>query len=200
MARAATTGTAPETVTPATAAGTGGATIDLDDDDLDVDGDLATDNIIKDHMMASIAASIVPVAFFDIAAVVVIQLRMIKKLSHHYDKPFSESQGRKVIIALAGGVLGYGAGYVVAASATKLIPGIGWMIGMVSLPVVAGASTYAVGQSIIEHYEEGGTLLDFSAKKRRAFYDEQFENGKKFARRMREKAKAEVKELDEELA
>ncbi len=145
--------------------------------------DIVTDNLIKDYVIASVAASIVPVPLFDIAAVIAIQLRMIQKLSEQYDKPFSDSLGRKVIYALAGGVFGYSAGYFVAASATKLIPGIGWMIGMVSLPVVAGASTYAVGKSIANHYEEGGTLLDFNADKMRRFYDEQFEKGKTVARR-----------------
>ncbi|NDV85367.1 DUF697 domain-containing protein [Aurantimonas aggregata] len=168
------------------------AALEADFDELDdTKHELVADNLIKDYVLAATAASIVPVAFFDIAAVVAIQLRMIQKLSHLYSRPFSESAGRKVIYALAGGVLGYGAGYMVAASATKLIPGIGWMVGMVSLPVVAGASTYAVGRSIIRHYEDGGTLLDFDSSKMRAFYKEQFESGKDLARKVKGKARKE---------
>lgn len=167
------------------------------DAEFDVTRELTADNLIKDYVIGSVAASIVPVAFFDIAAVVAIQLRMIQKLSQLYGKPFSERMGRKVIYALAGGVLGYGAGYVVAASATKMIPGIGWMVGMVSLPVVAGGSTFAVGRSIVKHYEEGGTLLDFNASKMRSFYKEQFEKGKEVARKVKEKTEAE-KEMAEE--
>ena len=112
----------------------------LSDDD--IARQLTAESLTKDYVLASVAASIVPVAIFDIAAVVAIQLRMIQKLSQLYGKPFTDKMGRKVIYALAGGVLGYGAGYAVAASATKLIPGIGWMVGMVSLPVVAGASLH----------------------------------------------------------
>lgn len=161
---------------------------DAADVEFDITRDLTSDNLIKDYVLASVAASIVPVAFFDIAAVVAIQLRMIQKLSQLHGKPFSDRLGRKVIYALAGGVLGYGAGYAVAASATKLIPGIGWMVGMVSLPVVAGASTYAVGRSIVKHYEDGGTLMDFNASKMREFYKEQFEKGKDLARKAKAKA------------
>lgn len=157
--------------------------------------ELAADNLIKDYVIGSVAASIVPVAFFDIAAVAAIQLRMIQKLSDLYGKPFSERLGRKVIYALAGSVLGFGAGYIVAASATKIIPGIGWMIGMVSLPVVAGGATFAVGRSIVQHYEEGGTLMDFDASRMRDFYKEQFEKGKDFAR----KAKSKVTDKDQEV-
>lgn len=168
-----------------------------EDQEFDVTRDLTADNLIKDYVIASVAASIVPVAFFDIAAVVAIQLRMIQKLSRLYEKPFSEKLGRKVVYALAGGVLGYGAGYVVAASATKIIPGIGWMVGMVSLPVVAGGATYAVGRSIVKHYEEGGTLMDFDASKMRDFYKEQFERGKDLARRAKEKVKPESETSEE---
>lgn len=159
----------------------------LSDDD--IARQLTAESLTKDYVLASVAASIVPVAIFDIAAVVAIQLRMIQKLSQLYGKPFSDKMGRKVIYALAGGVLGYGAGYAVAASATKLIPGIGWMVGMVSLPVVAGASTYAVGRSIARHYEDGGSLMDFDASKMRAFYKEQFEKGKELAKRARDRTK-----------
>jgi uncharacterized protein (DUF697 family) len=160
----------------------------LSDDD--IARQLTAESLTKDYVLASVAASIVPVAIFDIAAVVAIQMRMIQKLSQLYGKPFSDKMGRKVIYALAGGVLGYGAGYAVAASATKLIPGIGWMVGMVSLPVVAGASTYAVGRSIARHYEDGGSLMDFDASKMRAFYKEQFEKGKELAKRARDRTKS----------
>lgn len=168
--------------------------------DFDVNRELTADNLIKDYVIGSVAASIVPVAFFDIAAVAAIQLRMIQKLSQLYGRPFSERLGRKVVYALAGGVLGYGAGYAVAASATKMIPGIGWMVGMVSLPVVAGGSTFAVGRSIVKHYEEGGTLLDFNAAKMRAFYKEQFEKGKEMARKVNQKASAEAEPAPQEAA
>lgn len=169
-----------------------------DDAEFSVTRELTADNLVKDYVIASVAASIVPVAFFDIAAVIAIQLRMIQKLSNLYGKPFSEHLGRKVIYALVGGVLGYSAGYFVAASASKLIPGIGWMVGMVSLPVVAGGATYAVGRSIIKHYEEGGTLMDFNAAKMRAFFNEQFEKGKSFASKAKDKVKSEDAETAED--
>ena len=143
--------------------------------------ELAAENKIKTYVVASVGASIVPIPLFDIAAVFAIQLRMIQKISQLYGRPFSESAGRNVISALAGGVLGYGAGYAVAASAVKLIPGIGSMIGMATLPLVAGGATYAVGRTVVQHYEDGGSLFDFSAERLKAYYQEQFEKGKELA-------------------
>lgn len=149
---------------------------------------LAAESQVKDYVIASVAASIVPVPLFDIAAVVAIQLRMIKKLSDHYGKPFSENKGRSIVTALAGGIGGFGAGMVVATSLTKLIPGIGWMIGLASLPVVAGASTYAVGQVFIKHYESGGDIFDLSTEAVSSFYKEQFNKGKEVAAKVKDAA------------
>lgn len=152
----------------------------------DLTRELSAQNLIKNYMIASVGASTVPIPLFDIAAVVAIQLRMIQKLSHLYGRQFSEHRARNIISALLGGTLGYGAGYAVAISATKVIPGIGWMIGVASLPLIAGGSTYAVGRTIVNHFEDGGSLFDFNTDNMRAYYREQFEKGKKFAAEMKD--------------
>lgn len=146
---------------------------------------LVAENLIKDYVIASVAASIVPVPLFDIAAVAAIEMRMIQKLSELYGKPFSEGVGRNVLASLAGGVLGYGVGAAVAVSLTKLIPGVGWMMGMVSLPVMSGATTYAVGRVFVKHYEGGGDIFDLSTEAMRSYYKEQFEKGKKLAAKVK---------------
>ncbi|MEO1103780.1 MAG: hypothetical protein AAFW98_08655, partial [Pseudomonadota bacterium] len=118
-----------------------------------------------------------------------------------YGQPFSERIGRNVITSLAGGVLGYGAGATVAISLTKLVPGVGWMIGMASLPLVAGASTYAVGQVFVKHFEEGGSMANISAEMMQDYYREQFEKGKRVANAAKAKLKRErVDETAEQAA
>lgn len=94
--------------------------------------------MVKSYVIASVGVAIVPIPLFDIAAVVAIQLRIIQKLSQHYDKPFSERLGRSVITSLAGGILGVGVGGV-AGRPLKAVPGVGWAIGMASVPAFAGA-------------------------------------------------------------
>jgi uncharacterized protein (DUF697 family) len=142
---------------------------------------LVAENQIKTYVIASVAASVVPLPVFDIAAVAAIQLRMIQKLSELYDRPFSENAVRNVVTALGGGVFGFGAGAAVAISLTKFVPGIGWMLGMVSLPVVAGAATYAIGRVFVRHYEEGGSVFDLRADTMRGYYQQQLERGKTIA-------------------
>jgi uncharacterized protein (DUF697 family) len=60
----------------------------------------------------------------------------------------------------------------------KAIPGVGGLIGMVASPALAGASTYALGKVFIQHFESGGTLLDFDPAKMKAYYASQYEEGK----------------------
>lgn len=151
---------------------------------------LVAESLIKDYVLAAVAASIVPVPLFDIAAVVAIELRMIQKLSELYGKPFSEGLGRSIIASLAGGVVGYGAGIAVAVSLTKLIPGVGWMLGMVSLPVLAGATTFAVGRVFVKHYENGGDIFDLSTEAMRDYYKQQFEKGKALAAKVKARKEA----------
>lgn len=161
---------------------------------------LTGESKIKSYVIASVAASIVPVPLFDIAAVTAIQLRMIQKLSQLYGTPFSESAVRNVITALAGGVLGYGVGAAVAISMTKAIPGIGWMLGMVSMPAIAGGSTYAIGRAYLKHFEEGGSVFDFDVESMRTYYEEQFEKGKKLAAKVKAEARKQSAEADFEEA
>jgi hypothetical protein len=40
--------------------------------------------------------------------------------------------------------------------------------------------TYAIGRVFVQHYEMGGTLLDFDPDKTKAFFAEQFRVGKEY--------------------
>ena len=52
---------------------------------------------------------------------------------------------------------------------------------MVTVPIFAGASTYAVGKVFHQHFASGGTFLDFDAEKTRGYFSQLFEQGKKVA-------------------
>jgi uncharacterized protein (DUF697 family) len=146
-----------------------------------LDRRLKAESLIKNHVMAAGALSVVPLPLLDIAAIVVVQMRMIKKLATMYGKSFSESPVRNTIAGLAGGIVGHGAGVFTALSLAKVIPGVGWVLGMVSMPVVVGASTYAIGRVYLRHFEEGGSIYDISVENAKSYYNEQLEKGKAIA-------------------
>lgn len=137
------------------------------------------DQIIQQHIVWSIGAGLVPVPLLDIAAVSGIQLDMLKQLATLYEVRYTESEGKVWLSALSGSILAK-----IAANAIKLIPGIGSIIGGVSMAAVSGASTYALGQIAVNHFESQGDLgnLDLSSAKRA--YEQEFEKGKQVASKM----------------
>lgn len=143
--------------------------------------------IIKDHMMGSMAISVVPVPLLDVAGMAGVQIRMIKKLSDLYEKPFSEKTARNILSGLAGGFVGYGTGAIAAVSLSKLVPGVGWMLGMATMPVVAAATTYAIGQVFLKHYETEGDMYDLSVEAAREYYKSQLARGKDIASKVKGK-------------
>jgi hypothetical protein len=71
------------------------------------------------------------------------------------------------------------------ARVVKLIPGVGSVLGGVTLAVLSGASTYALGEVFKKHFETGGTFLDFDVERLKKFYNEKFEKGKQVAEELR---------------
>lgn len=131
---------------------------------------------VKNHAMVAAGMGLIPVPLLDVAAIAATQLKLLKTLADHYGVAFSENLGKSVIGALVGGTApGLATG--TARSLLKFIPGIGGMLGMITSPALAGASTYALGKVFIQHFESGGTLLDFDPSKMKAYFSEQVGKG-----------------------
>jgi uncharacterized protein (DUF697 family) len=146
------------------------------------------EDLVKKSMYISMAAGIVPVPLFDFLAIAGIQLEMIRRLSHLYNVPFMEGKVKNLLGALIGGSFPSSVAPLFA-GLSKMIPIVGSTIGAVTLPLAAGASTYAVGKVFIQHFESGGTFLTFDPKSVRAYYEEQFKEGKTVAAKANEAAK-----------
>ena len=135
------------------------------------------DTIIRNHIIWSMGAGLIPVPIVDFFAVSGIQLDMIRQLCKLYDQDFKESEGKAIITSLTGS----GLARMGAKAMIKFIPGIGSVIGGVTMAVLSGASSYALGEVFKKHFETGGTFLDFDVKRIKKMYNEKFEKGKKVA-------------------
>lgn len=144
----------------------------------------AADSIIRNHMIWSMGAGFIPVPIADFFAVSAIQLDMIRQLCKLYDVDFKETEGKAVITALTGSGLAR-----LGARAVKFIPGIGSVLGGVTMAILSGASSYALGEVFKKHFETGGTFLDFDPGRLKKFYNEKFEKGKKFAEDIQQEQK-----------
>lgn len=137
------------------------------------------DTIIRNHIAWSMGASfLVPIPIADIFAVGALQLDMIRQLCRAYGVPFSETQGKAIVSALTSSTLARAG----ARSLIKLVPGLGTLIGGITVSIFNGASTYALGEVFKRHFETGGTILDFDVEGLKNMYKEKFEKGKEVAK------------------
>lgn len=143
------------------------------------------EKIIQQHILWSIGAGLVPIPILDIAAVSGIQLDMLKQLSSLYGVPYSESEGKVWLSALSGSILAK-----IGANAIKLIPGVGSIIGGASMAAVSGASTYALGQIAVKHFESSGDFSDLDLGAAKRAYDQALEKGKQVASQMAQEKEA----------
>ncbi len=134
-------------------------------------------SIIKNHMIWSMGAGLIPVPVVDMFAVSAIQLDMIRQLATLYDIDFKQTEGKARITALTGTGLAR-----LGARAVKFIPGVGSVLGGVTMAVLSGATSYALGEAFRKHFETGGTMLDFDPARFKKYYDEKFEKGKEIAK------------------
>ncbi len=138
------------------------------------------DAVIKNHMVWSMGAGFIPVPVADVLAVTAIQLDMVRNLATIYDVEFKESQGKALITTLTGSSVAR-----LSANALKFIPGVGTVLGGVTMSALSGASTYGVGEVFKRHFKTGGTFLDFDPERLKKMYREKFEKGKKMAKEMK---------------
>jgi uncharacterized protein (DUF697 family) len=138
---------------------------------------------IRRHTAYAAAGGLVAIPMIEVAICGTIQLRMIAKLCDAYGVKFSENAVKAAIGTLVGSVLPVGAlGYSVFA-AVRTVPGVGQILGMLTLPVLAGAVTYAVGRVFAWHFASGGTIEDFDAEAASGDFKREFEEGKRRAKR-----------------
>ena len=124
-------------------------------------------------MLGALAVGIIPIPLVDLAILSGIQLKMLHSLARLYAVEFSGELGKSLIASLLGG----GVSVSLAGLLKRILP-YGFVTGMISTSIFGGASTYAVGKVFIQHFESGGTFLNFDPQQVKDYYAKQFEKGK----------------------
>jgi uncharacterized protein (DUF697 family) len=133
---------------------------------------------IKRYMWWSAGAGLVPVPLVDLAAVSGAQMMMLREISKIYDIPFAKSRGKAAIGSLAGFILPHAASFGAAGCFLKAIPLVGSLAGAPAMAVFSAAYAWALGNVFVQHFESGGTFLDFDADQVRESFRVQFEEGR----------------------
>lgn len=156
----------------------------------------AAEKSIRSHMIWSMGAGLIPFPLADLFAVGAVQLDLIRQLCKIYEVDFKEEEGKAIITSLGSSMLAK----IGARTAIKLIPGIGTLIGGVTMSVLSGASTYAVGHAFCTHFEKGGTILDIDLNRLKKVYQEKFEKGKEEVKRYKDNQSKESTDSPEQKA
>lgn len=136
--------------------------------------------VIRTNVYLAAAAGVIPFSYVDTAALIVVQLKMLKELSEVYDVSFRGDIGRSAVgallatvapKALAGGVLGSGLLHMALSS----FPVVSAGVRFATMPLFGGAFTYALGKVFQMHFASGGTFLTFDAAAVKDYFVQTFE-------------------------
>lgn len=134
---------------------------------------------IRTSIYASAGVGIVPFGLFNAAAVTASNLYLVRKLSELYGVEFKEGAAKKIVAS----VIGAGAGTLatpLVESVVGLVPIIGWPLVIGTKPALNAATTYALAQMFITHFERGGSFVGASIDVMKADFTAAFKNSREW--------------------
>ena len=135
--------------------------------------DQKAEKIISNHVLWSMGGGLIPLPLFDIVAVTAIQADMVKELASVYGVDHSDAGCKAFVTGLTGSTFAR-----IGASFLKAVPGIGTVVGGLSMSVMSGASTYAVGHVAKNYFAQGVDLPRGDMDDARQAYHQEYERGK----------------------
>ena len=132
---------------------------------------------IKRYSTASAGFGIIPIPALDMAAIGTSQLLMMRSVAKIYGVDLSKDRVRAIVSSTVGGVtpvvLGGG-----LSSVFKMIPLVGTIAGVVTLPAIAGLTTLTLGNALADHLDAGGHLDELGLAQLRATFNSEFRAAK----------------------
>lgn len=121
---------------------------------------LSAQRVVRRYVAISFAGGLIPLPMIDMLAVSSSQLAMLAEITAIYENGTVPNRERLKLVASAvlGSVVPQGVAAGVAGSGIKALPVIGTFAGMVLMPGLSSAVTYAIGKAFILHFEAGGTV------------------------------------------
>ena len=138
--------------------------------------------IIRRHMLFSAGLGFIPFPILDAAAILGNQVLMVSDLSDLYGIPFKKHRVKSFIGSLVSNLSTIGL--------VKFVPGLGSLLGGATVSAGAAAATYALGKIFVQHFDQGGTLLNFDPVKSRKYFQELHEEGKVVAENLKQEKEA----------
>lgn len=154
------------------------------------ENELAAKAVVTKYMGWGAGAGAMPVPFWDVVAIGSVQVLMLKEIFAVYEVDYHEKKLRSAVTLLLGSLSPGMLAGATASTFLKVVPGLGGALAAATLPILASASTYAVGKVMIGHLENGGTLENFKAGDYKEKFNESVEKGKEILKRKKAEKEA----------
>lgn len=145
----------------------------------------AADKVIHRRMLYTAGLGLIPIPLVDTVTILGTQVLMVKDIATIYNIPFKQHRVKSFIGSLIGSV-----GTI---NVIKAIPGIGSLLGGVAVSLGSAAATYAIGKVFTQHFDQGGTLLDFNPVESSKYFQELYEEGQQKATNLQASKASELK-------
>lgn len=139
------------------------------------------ESILKDDVITSMVIGLLPFPAVDTVLLMALQVKMVEELCREYRVPFSRHRAAAAVSAVVGALPVASA--LGITSLIKSIPLFGSIAGGATVTVMAGALTYAQGRLLVQHFESGGTLLNFDPRRLRSELRRELRQGQAVASR-----------------
>ena len=120
--------------------------------------------IISNAVKWSAAAGVIPIPYVDLVALGAVQFTMVRDLCSLYQVKADTKIVQTLVTTTFGSLAPTVVSTGLVGSSLKLIPGGGTLLGSASVAAFSAAATYAIGKVFVRHFENGGTLQNFSAE------------------------------------
>ncbi len=131
-------------------------------------------SLISSAARWSVAATLIPVPYLDMAGLAAVQTSLILDISKLYGQQPSKQAVSGAIAVLLGVLVPQNVTGAVVSSGVKMFPGAGTVIGAASMAAFGSAATYAIGKVFVRHFENGGSFSTFSTEKVQADLKKEF--------------------------
>jgi len=139
---------------------------------------LQATRVVNNYRWLSAGASLIPIPYVDWATVTGVQVKMLAEVSKIYAVPYRRNVGKAAVTSMVGFILPHAMAFGLLGSLTKAIPGLGTLAGAPAMAIFCGAYSWALGNVFIQHFESGGTFLNFNPEEVKEYFKAKFEEGR----------------------
>ncbi len=141
----------------------------------------AAEALVQRYALGAAGIGLLPFPLADTAALFALQAHLLQALSRLYEVEYLEKRSRIHIASLMAAATPFPAGRTLW-SLVKSVPVVGPVTGALSMSAIAGAVTFALGKVFVRHFENGGSLIDFDARRVQGFFRQQIDAARQWKR------------------